>query len=197
MELRDALLQISELRRHLTDAEKFRGYRALPVGCGAVAAGVGASVQAWLVPDAAGNLSAYLVCWISVAVVAAAVPAVDVYITHRNRDALRTVLAQLAFDQFFPCVVAGALLTGVIAWRVPQVAWMLPGLWSILFSLGMFASCRLMPKPIVLVAAWYLSFGCYLLTLGEASAFAPWTMGIAFGVGQGLCAAILACRSGE
>ena len=197
MELRDALLQISEMRRHLAETEKFRGYRALPVACGAAAAVVGAALQSWLVVDPANNLPAYLMCWVTVAAVSAVIPAIDVYITHSKYDELRTILAQLAFDQFCPCVIAGAMVTGVIAWRAPQSAWMLPGLWSVLFSLGMFASYRLMARSIALVATWYLLFGCVLLYRGSSAALEPWTMGISFGVGQALCAIVLARQPEE
>lgn len=197
MELREALLQISEIRRQVAAAEKFHGYRAVPVGCGALLAVAGAAWQSCCVVDPAGNLSGYVACWISVAAVAAALPAVDVFLANRQAGQLRTALAQLAFEQFAPCVVAGALLTWVVAYRVPQIAWTLPGLWSILFSLGMFASWQLMPRPFLLVPIWYLVCGCLLLARGEPHALTPWTMGVAFGVGQALCAGVLACQRPE
>jgi hypothetical protein len=194
VELREALTQISEIRRHLAQAEKFQGYRAVPIGCGAALAVLGAAAQPWIVPAPASDVPRYLAFWIAIAFVAVALAVVDVYLAHRNASQLRTVLAQLALDQFAPCVLAGALLTCVIAYRVPQATWMLPGLWSVLFSLGIFASYRLLPRSTFLVALWYLGFGCVLLALGPRVAFEPWTMGIAFGAGQAFCALVLAVQ---
>jgi hypothetical protein len=68
---------------------------------------------------------------------------------------------------------------------------MLPGIWQIIFSLGVFASCRFLPRPMVAVGAWYLLTGLACLSLGDARAFSPWAMGIPFGVGQLLVAAVL------
>ena len=69
---------------------------------------------------------------------------------------------------------------------------LLPGLWSILFSLGVFASRRLLPRAIVGVAWFYLlaGLGCLAMAQGEAS-LSPWAMGIPFGGGQLLAAAVL------
>ena len=55
-------------------------------------------------------------------------------------------LTWLALEQFCPCLVAGALLTIVLVRAAPESLWMLPGLWQILYSLGIFASCRLLPR---------------------------------------------------
>ena len=69
---------------------------------------------------------------------------------------------------------------------------MLPGLWAILFSLGVFASFRLLPRPTYWVGVYYLMAGacCLAWAQGEA-AFSPWAMGLTFGIGQFLAAAIL------
>ena len=90
--------------------------------------------------------------------------------------------------------VAGALLTVVIVRAVPESLWMLPGLWQIVYSLGIFASCRLLPRPTFWVAVFYLGTGLAVLALahGEA-ALSPWSMGLPFGVGQVLAALVLYC----
>ena len=74
---------------------------------------------------------------------------------------------------------------------------MLPGLWQVLFSLGIFASCRLLPRATFGVAVFYLASGltCLALARGEA-AFSPWAMGLPFGVGQLLAAAVLYSHPG-
>jgi hypothetical protein len=83
-------------------------------------------------------------------------------------------------------------LACVLLYHAPECLWMLPGLWSILFSLGIFASWRLLPKPTFWVAVHYLiaGIGCLMLAKGE-HAFSPWAMALPFGVGQLLAAGIL------
>jgi hypothetical protein len=69
---------------------------------------------------------------------------------------------------------------------------MLPGLWQILYSLGVFASCRLLPRATFVVAVFYLATGLACLALARgAAAFSPWAMGLPFGSGQLLAAAVL------
>jgi hypothetical protein len=81
----------------------------------------------------------------------------------------------------------------VVLMRVaPQDSWMLPGLWEVIFSLGVFASCRFLPRQMFAVGAWYLAAGLVCLLLGSGHhALSPWAMGIPFGVGQLLIAAVL------
>ena len=65
-------------------------------------------------------------------------------------------------------------------------------LWSILFSLGVFASCRLLPRPVVGVAVYYLLSGALcLIFFREDLALSPWVMAVTFGIGQLLAATIL------
>jgi len=75
--------------------------------------------------------------------------------------------------------------------------WMLPGLWQIIFSLGVFSSCRFLPRPMISAGVWYLFSGLCCISLGDARAFSPWTMGISYGAGQLLVAAILLFRARE
>jgi hypothetical protein len=74
---------------------------------------------------------------------------------------------------------------------------MLPGLWQIIFSLGVFASCHLLPRAIFAAGAWYFLCGLASLALAqEERAFSSVSMGVPFGVGQLLIAAILYRSSG-
>ena len=95
-------------------------------------------------------------------------------------------------EQFVPCLVAGGLLTATLAVASPESLWLLPGLWQILFSLGIFASCRLLPRATFWVAVFYLASGIasLLFARGDA-ALSPWAMGVPFGLGQFLAAGVL------
>ncbi len=69
---------------------------------------------------------------------------------------------------------------------------MLPGLWSLVFSLGIFASYRLLPRQSLWIGFYYAVCGCLCLLWGQAeNVLAPWQMGLSFGGGQLLGAAML------
>jgi hypothetical protein len=103
-----------------------------------------------------------------------------------------------AVEQFLPVGVAGASLA-VVLWKfAPETLWMLPGLWQVLVSLGVFASVRSLPRTVALAGAWYFVAGFAILMLASDShALSPWTMGLPFVIGQSLMAAVLHFASGE
>ena len=77
----------------------------------------------------------------------------------RVHDGLANEMVQSAAEQFLPALVVGSLLTAVVLRAAPKEAWMLPGLWQLLFSLGVFASCRFLPRLTFAVGIWYLICG--------------------------------------
>ncbi len=90
-----------------------------------------------------------------------------------------------ATEQFIPAGVAGVLLTVVLYRFAPQSLWMLPGLWQIVFSLGLFASCRSLPRAMFAAGVWYLAAGLASLAFANgAHAFSPYAMAVPYGVGQ-------------
>lgn len=189
MELRDALSQIAEIRSRAAAAEQFRGYRAVPVGLTGILAVVVALVQTRI---AVGE-SNYLILWLSTALVAAVICGIGIWLRHhQGLDPLANQLTWLAVGQFAPCLLAGGLVTLVVLQQIPQYFSLLPGLWQVFFSLGVFASCRLLPKAIAVVGVWYLVAGSFNLSLVNGpNALNPWAMGIPFGVGQLATAAVL------
>lgn len=192
-ELHEALARIAEIRHQMARTEVFRGYRALPVAfSGSLAIAAGLAQAAWL-PRPTARLGAYLTLWIGAAAVSAlAAGAGMVDRRRRAASAWSREVTRLALDQFTPCLVAGGLVTAVVATTAPEVAWMLPGLWQVLFSLGIFASCRLLPPATWAVAVFYLIAGVASLGLarGEAS-LSPWAMALPFGAGQLLASGVL------
>src|SRR5436305_12699283 len=71
MELRDALTQISEIRRQMARTEVFRGYRAVPVAFSGLLALAAAALQAAWIADPAEQMAAYLALWVGAAGVGA------------------------------------------------------------------------------------------------------------------------------
>lgn len=193
MELRDALTQIAEIRRQMAKGDVFRGYRSAPVAVSGLLALVAAVAQPYVVPDPAGNITAYLLLWISTAalsvVAVAAEMGVRMVMTH---DRTYLELSRLAVEQFLPSVIAGVLVTVVLVRHAPSNVALLPGLWQIIFSLGIFSSARLLPRPIFAVAGFYLFTGILVLMWAEGGfSLSPWCMGVPFAVGQLSAAAIL------
>lgn len=193
MQLHEALTQISDIRSQIARTETFRGYRSLTVGLSGlvgIAAGV---IQAIQIPHPENQISAYLTLWISAAVLSVIVVAVEMGVRCYHAVSPRTIrLTRLAVEQFLPCLAAGALMTLVLVSVAEEILWILPGLWAILFSLGVFASCRLLPRPTFWVGVFYLLAGGFCLWWGRGThAFSPWLMGGTFGLGQLLTATIL------
>jgi hypothetical protein len=191
MELREALTQISEIRRQVARTEVFRGYRALPVAFSGVLALTVALFQQVCLPDPSQHVHAYLSLWVGAALVSMLATGVEMVLHYRrSASPLARHMTLLAVGQFFPCIAVGGLLMCVLVGYAPESVWMLPGLWALLFSLGIFASYRLLPRPTYYVALFYMCAGTLCLTLGPA-ALSPWAMGIPFGLGQLFAAAIL------
>jgi hypothetical protein len=191
VELRDALSQIDEIRQQMARSETFRGYRSVTSGCSGVLALLAAACQPYLVPR--DDLGRYLALWVTVAAISLLLVAIEIWRRmQRESSSLTREVTRLAIEQFLPCIVIGAILTLIIYRRAPEVAWMLPGLWSLLFGLGVFASYRLLPRQSFFVGLYYVAcgIGCLLWGDGE-NALSPWQMAISFGGGQLLGAAIL------
>ena len=197
-ELYKALGDISSIRRLMANTTEFRGYGPATLAATGVFAIAAAVAQARWVPDPVRHLSAYLVIWISTAVLSAALTGMQMYTrTRRLHSGLSNEMLRLAVEQFLPAVAAGLLVTIVLQHNVPSAAWMLPGLWLVIFSLGVFSSCRFLPRPMIAAATWFLLTGLSALAMGGARAFSPWVMGISFGAGQLLVAAILQFSTSE
>src|SRR5262245_7438156 len=193
MELREALTQITEIRLQLARTEVFRGYRAMPVAFSGIVALFAALIQSMTIADPVVQIGPYLMLWIGAALVSGMAAGLEMIVRARNAGSpLTRELTWLAVEQFCPCLVAGALVTVVLVRSAPASLWMLPGLWQIVYSLGIFASCRLLPRPTFWVAVFYLGTGLIVLAWGPGeSALSPWTMGLPFGAGQLLAAAVL------
>ena len=193
MELLEALTQISEIRQQMTRSEVYRGYRSLTTSVSSMLAILGAVTQPLFVASPDTELGRYLIFWIGIAAVSAIVVGSEVWWRARRTDSeVLQQMTRLAVEQLSPSLVVGALLTLCIFQTAPQVSWMLPGLWALIFSLGIFASHRLLPPQSLWVALYYASCGLGCLYWGQgANALSPWQMGICFGGGQLMSAAIL------
>ena len=197
-DLDKALGDISSIRRQMARSTEFRGYGPATLATTGGFAVLAASLQALWLPDPANHIAKYLSIWIWTAVVSATLIGVQMHTrTHRVHSGLADEMIRMAVEQFLPSAGAGALLTIVLVRFVPQALWILPGLWQVIFSLGVFSSCRFLPPPMVVAGGWYLLAGLFCIALGDNRALSPWAMGIPYGAGQLLVAAILLLAAKE
>ncbi len=187
-----ALGDINTIRRQVANTTEFGGYGPATLASTAVFAVLAAVVQQLWLPDAGDHIAAYLTIWVFTALLSAVLTGVQMHTRARRiHSALSDEMIRMAVEQFLPSLIAGLLLTMVVLGSVPYAAWMLPGMWQVIFSLGIFSSCRFLPKQMLAAGGWYLLTGLTCISLGDARAFSPLAMGIPFGVGQFLTAAIL------
>ncbi|MEM7558543.1 MAG: hypothetical protein AAF394_05425, partial [Planctomycetota bacterium] len=193
MELREAVRQISDIRQQMASSEVFRGYRSLTVGFSGLLGILAACIQPYLLSNPIEQLTGYIAFWFGVAVVSLVVAGTEMYWrAYRAGPGMARDSTILAAKQFLPCVVVGAFMTLCIVQNAPQVGWMLPGLWSLIYAQGVFASYRLLPREAVWVGVYFTACGCLCLLEGQGDfALSAWLMGGGFGGGQLLAAGIL------
>jgi hypothetical protein len=194
MRVDEALGQIAEIHDHLARGEHYRGFHPFAVAAsGAIGLLAGfAQPIVFALRDGLGE-TIFPVYWLVVAAIAGGAgvaPVVANYLQHEDEFSRRKT-RRLA-GQFLPCVVAGMCAT-LAATRVGwQVNVLLPGIWMLLFSLGIFAARPFLPRSIGWVGLFYLLTGALLLarpitnldTIG-------WVVGGTFALGQAATAFVL------
>jgi hypothetical protein len=189
--LNQALSDIRNIRRQVAESTEFRGYGPATLSAtAALALLAGAAQSHWLAAPATYP-GQYVALWLGTGLLCAAI-IVTQMLTRANRlhSGMADEMVRLAVALFLPAAIAGLILPFVLL-RIPTaVFWTLPALWQIIFALGVFASCRCLPKPMLLAGAWFLLTGFTCLALGDARALAPASMAIPFAAGMALVAAI-------
>lgn len=197
-DLHKAIGDISSIRRQVARSTEFRGYGPVTLAATGFSAVLAAAAQAIWVPDPANHVGFYLAVWFSTAIVSAALIGTEMFArTRRIHSGLADEMIRMAVEQFLPSVGAGGLFTFVLLRYVPSAGWMLPGMWQIIYSLGVLSSTRFLPRLMIVPGAWYLLTGLVSISLAGNRALSPWTMGIAFGLGQLLMAAALLFHASE
>jgi hypothetical protein len=192
-DLQKALADISAIRGQMARGTTFRGFGPAALATTGCLALLGAAAQSSWLDDPMREIAAYLALWITVAAMSVAIVGIEaVRRSRRAHSGLADDMLRAAAEDFLPAAVGGILLTAVLVRFAPSSLWMLPGLWQILFSLGVFASCRSLPRPMIATAVWYLVAGLACLALASGTkSLSPWAMGLPFGLGQFLAAYLL------
>jgi hypothetical protein len=190
MNSREAMASIEQIRESLARAEVLCSWRtAAAASTGAIAL-LAALVQWQWGLD---QVNDFLCLWIVAAGVGVAIVATEMSLRYmRSESTLVRDAMVLAVRQFVPCLVAGMLLTIALERFSSEVLHLLPGLWAIIFSLGIFASRPCLPRAARYVAGYYLLAGMFIIATTDGNQpFAWWPMPLAFGVGQLSAAAVL------
>ena len=191
-DLDKALADITAIRSQLARGTEFRGYGPVTVAATGLLALLAATLQAILLPDPATGTFSYLMLWTGMAALAVVITGAEMIArTRRIHEGFADEMLYAAIEQFIPAGVAGLLLTVVLYRFAPQGLWMLPGLWQLIFSLGVFASRASLPRGMFAVGVWYLAAGLAALALSADAPFSALAMAIPFGIGQFLMAFVL------
>src|SRR6266566_3599729 len=146
-DLNKALGDISSIRRQMARSTEFRGYGPVTLATTGAAAIAAARAQGFWLPEPTKNIPAYLAIWISTAALSAALIGTEMHARTRRHSGMADEMIRMAVEQFLPSAGVGALMTLVLVRYAPAALWMLPGLWQVIFSLGVFSSCRFLPRP--------------------------------------------------
>jgi hypothetical protein len=191
MNVVDALERIRSIHSHLAKGEEYRGYHPLALAVSGLVGLLAAFLQPWLVAE---DPAAFVRYWTATAFACASLAGGATVVGYLRREdefarrRTRTVLRQMG-----PCLLSGAVVTAVLARpdRLGHELPLLPGLWSLFYGLGTVASLPYLPRQAGWVAAWHLAWGGLLLCLVAGPIPPGWSVGVPFGAGQLLAAAVL------
>ena len=194
-----ALSDIGEIRTQIAAGTAFRGYGPLAIAITGVIGVAAATAQTFLGIQPITQPVLFVWSWIGAGALSAA--AVRIEMQGRSRrlhSGLADTMIAQAVEQFLPAAAACFFIPIFLLRFEPQALWMMPGLWQLFVSLGLFASVRTLPRNMIFVAGFYFVAAFGSLMLGERHHdLIPWLMGLPFFVGQMLMAAILYFSAGE
>lgn len=191
MGINEALEQLEEIHSHVHRSEVYRGYRSiLTAVMGLVAFGAAFLQPRFVEP---GKPLTFVYFWVGVGVFNFFLPFIQIlfhYFFYENPFERKKT--RLAVGQFIPCILAGAFLTFAACKTDEAFIVFLPGLWSILFGMGVYASKPYLPGAIHWMAMIFFLGGVVLLGLvPSGQSLSPWGMGLTFSLGLWAGAGIL------
>ena len=189
-DLHQALSQISQIHDHLVRTEIYRGLRSIPI---AMVGGIAFAAAIFEEAYPEQSPQEFVFFWSVVAVVCFGIAiSGGVILLARPSLPFQRTQTLLILRQFLPCLLVGLTVT-LAFWKAGEDTFAyLPGLWSLIFCLGSFATTPYLPSGIGWIALGYLIAGIVLLQLAPSGAsLSPWAMGITFGGGHFATAAVL------
>lgn len=136
-------------------------------------------------------LSHALILWLGYAGLSGVICGADVAANCWLRGRRFRQQATYVVAQFVPVVLVGMVVTAALAMQ-HEVRTMLPGLWTMLYGLGIFASLPYLPRALGWIGGFYLVSGATLFLRGlHGIDLTPWAMGLTFAPGQAAIAWVL------
>lgn len=183
MGINEALEQLEEIHSRVQRSEVYRGYRSvLTAVMGFLAVGAAFLQPRFVEP---GHPLSFVHFWVIVALANFLLPVSQIlfhYVAYETP--LERLKTRMAVSQFLPCLLAGAFLTFAVCKTSEAFIVFLPGLWSILFAMGVYASKPYLPGAIHWMAASFFLGGVVLLALvPSGNSLSPWGVGLDFGFG--------------
>src|SRR3984893_247348 len=169
-ELQRALSEIHSIRNQVARGTEFRGYGPASIALSGLLAMVVAAAQAQWMKHRKTELAIWLAVWAGTAAVSLLLTGIETFARARRvHVGFAREMVQSAVEQFLPAMMVGFLLTVVMLSVAPRAGWLLPGLWELIFCLGVFASCRFLPRQMFVVGVWYLGSGLFCLAAGSTN----------------------------
>ena len=189
--LAEAMQSLSEIHAHLARGEVYQGITARPVLLSGILGLVAASIQNQLLPEVDARLFIYY--WLTVAAACAVAGIAPVAFTYLTvDDSLARRRTRIVAGQFIPCLIAGATVTLALLPVISQMVGLLPGIWSVLYGLGLFSTRPYLPRATGWVALYFVLVGSLLIALMPvASVPSPWIVALIFAGGQAGLASVL------
>jgi len=191
-DLERALNDIASIRNQIADVQLFHGFGPIVIAAtGGLALGCG-FLQTTIL-GVQSDTADVLTPWIVLACVSAILIGAEMWgLSRREHGAQAQTFLWSIVQKFLPAIMAGAVFGWVILTSAPDLYWLLPGVWQVMISLGVFAAVPMLPRRVILVAGWYFLAGTTVcLWASQSREISPWSMGIPFGFGQLMMAALL------
>ncbi|MDZ4850720.1 MAG: hypothetical protein SGI77_15645 [Pirellulaceae bacterium] len=193
MNAQQAIDDIREIGEILARARHTSCIRATPIAGTALVAIIAASLAGFALEPMFPGEASFVRYWFVVACLNALIVAVDLGVRYWNTDSeLQRGTTRIAIYQFAPCLFIGGFATLCLLPTGEQPSSLLPGLWCIIISLGLFATLNNAPPAMIFPAAFYAIVGGLFWRFDEWTVgLGSWSMGLAFGIGQLWTAAVL------
>lgn len=191
MNVDKAVEQISDIHRHLAKSEVFYGYKPMAVLLVGLLAFIIAIFQSLFIVPANNRL--FLIQWLIAAGIVIVIMGGNILYNYlRNGSQFEIQQMSKVFLQFVPSLVGGLIITSVMFLLESTAIAFLPGIWAILFSLGIFSMRPYLPRMVGFLSLFYLFAGAILLYLVKwDQSFSPWGLGLTFGFGHLFTALVL------
>ena len=193
MNTQRAMSDIRDIGDILARAQHTSCFRPLPIATTALIAIFAALLSASTHGSSFVGESSFVGYWLAVACLNAMILAGDLAIRFwKTESELQRGKTRVAIYQFSPSLLIGAYATICLLPAEEHPGTLLPGLWCLITSLGIFATLSNAPPSMVFPAAFYAIVGGLYLRFDEwAVGLGPWSMGLAFGIGQAWVALVL------